>query len=242
MNKPRIGIYGSVPKNTAAFNAITSILGYNPFEIKEVNQDPVISKVCGRAKTFGCHFTIYDIFTPTDYDAVVQYIQTTAKNCCPPPFQFTFTNFAGYVRGDYQGKSVYKTNQKTVLALDFDKDSETNFAKIHKEIVSGIQQFRQRIEPEFDKELFRSVPELWQLITKYGAPYVLENYSPHLTLASSLDGSDQTLDNLIKYLDDNYGDKLLNQPIDFDKIYIFEEIIDGEFSGYFKVKDEIALG
>lgn len=240
MNKPRIGIYGSVPKYSAVFDTITSILGYDPFRVQEVEQDSTISKVCGRAKTFGCHFTIYDIFTPTDYDALLECLRAMMKKYSP--FQFEFTKFAGHVRGDYQGKSVYDNSQKTVLALDFDESSEAKFANIHKEIITSIQQFRQGIEPEFDKDLFRNVPELWQLITKYGAPYVLENYGPHLTLASALDGSDQTLNNLVEYLNANYGDKILNQPIDFDKIYIFEEITDGDFSGYFRVKDEITLG
>lgn len=200
----------------------------------------MVAKVCGRAKTFGCHFTIYDIFTPTDYESVLKYLRAEMKNF--QPFEFTFTGFAGYVRGDYQGKSVYNTDQKTVLALDFDKNAEAMFKKIHEKIVTGVQEFRQKIEPEFDKELFRNVPELWELITKYGAPYVMENYGPHLTLVSALDGTDQTLNGLIEYLNKNYGDELIDKPTAFDKIYVFEEIIDGQFSGYFRVKDEILLG
>jgi len=240
MNKPRIGIYGSVPPGTAIFDTITSILGYDPFKVAEVKPDPTISKVCGRAKTFGGHFTIYDIFTPTDYASVLQYLKTAAKNF--QPFNFTFTDFVGLVRGDYQGGSTYSSNQKTLLALHPDQNVKVNFEKIHKTITTGIQAFRQKIEPEFDKEIFRNVPGLWKLITTYGTPYVFENYSPHLSLASALDGSDQTLDKLIAYLNKNYRDKLINQPTVFDKIYVFEEILDGQFSGYFKVTDTVPLG
>jgi|GEM_PF-7133467 Protein of unknown function (DUF1045). len=240
MSQPRIGIYGSVPKNTEIFETITSVLGYDAYRVREVEQDSVVSEVCGRAKTFGCHWTIYDIFTPTDYDAMMRWLRTSMANYFS--FKFTFSGFAGYVRGDYQGKSVYSTNQKTVLALDFDTESQVGFAKLHEEIVTGVQRFRQKIEPEFDKELFQGVPELWKLITKYGAPYVLENYEPHLTLASALDGSDKTLNRLVEYLNVNYGDKILNRPVEFDKIYIFEEIVDGKFAGYFRVKDEVSLG
>jgi translation initiation factor IF-1 len=50
LTKPRIGIYGSAPKDTVVFDVITSILGYDPFDVKEVEQDPVIAKVCGRGR------------------------------------------------------------------------------------------------------------------------------------------------------------------------------------------------
>jgi len=237
--KPHIGIYGSVPKNSEVFNKIASILGYDPFQVKEVEQDQMIAPVCGRAKTFGAHFTIYDIFTPTDLEKLIDRIRQIIAET--EPFDFTFPRFAGYARGDYQGKSVYDDKSKTVLALDFDNESVEKFNQIHKKIVTHIQDLREKIEPEFDKEIFRNVPELWQLIQKYGAPYVLKNYKPHLTLASKLDGSDATLAKLINYLNNNYGKEILNKKIPFDRIYIFQEILGGKFDGYFKAIDEIFL-
>lgn len=237
--KPRIGIYGSAPKDSEVFNKITSILGYNPFRVKEVEQDQAIAPVCGRAKTFGAHFTIYDIFTPTDFEKLIDRVRQIIAEI--EPFDFTFLKFTGYARGDYQGKAVYDDKLKTVLALDFDNESAEKFNQIHKKIVTRIQDLREKIEPEFDKEIFRNVPKLWQLIQKYGAPYVLENYGPHLTLASKLDGSDVTLVKLINYLNDNYGKEILNKKIPFDRIYIFQEILGGKFDGYFKVIDEIFL-
>ena len=237
---PRIGIYGSVAQGSEVFNVITSILGYDPFEVKEIEVDSVISPYCGRAKTFGAHFTIYDIFTPTDIDKVVETVRNILKNY--QPFSFVFSGFKGYVRGDYQGKSVYSTTAKTVLALDFDEESIKKFQEIHKDIVTNIQLFRKGIEPEFSKDIFKNVPELWNLIEKYGAPYVLQNYSPHMTLASSLDGTDDLCDKLTKYLNEKYGEKLLNIPILFDHVYIFQEIIEGQYSGYFKVINKIKLG
>jgi len=237
--KPRIGIYGSVPKNSEVFNKIASILGYDPFQVKEVEQDQMIAPVCGRAKTFGAHFTIYDIFTPTDLEKLINRVRKITADI--EPFDFTFSKFAGYARGDYQGKSVYDDKSNTVLGLDFDNKSAEKFNRIHKKIVTGIQDLREKIEPEFDKEIFRNVPELWQLIQKYGAPYVLENYEPHLTLASKLDGSDATLAKLINYLNNNYGKEILNKKIPFDRIYIFQEILGGKFDGYFKAIDEIFL-
>lgn len=237
--KPRIGIYGSAPKDSEVFNKITSILGYDPFRVKEVEQDQTIAQSCGRAKTFGAHFTIYDIFTPTDLEKLTDRVKQIIADI--EPFDFTFSRFTGHVRGDYQGKSVYDDKSETVLALDFDSESAEKFSRIHKKIVTGIQDLREKIEPEFDKEIFRNVPELWRLIQKYGAPYVLENYEPHLTLSSKLDGSNATLAKLINYLDDNYGKKILDKKIPFDRIYIFQEILGGKFEGYFKVIDEIFL-
>ncbi len=237
--KPRVGIYGSVPKDSEVFNKITSILGYDPFRVKEVEQDQMIAPVCGRAKTFGAHFTICDIFTPTDFEKLINRVKRIIADI--EPFDFTFSKFAGYARGDYQRKSVYDDKSKTVLALDFDNESVKKFNQIHKKIVTCIQDLREKIEPEFDKEIFRNVPELWQLIQKYGAPYVLENYEPHLTLSSRLDGSDVTLAKLISYLNDNYGKEILNKKIPFDRIYIFQEILGEKFDGYFKVIDEIFL-
>jgi hypothetical protein len=239
MNKARIGIYGSLPRDTEVFNIVTSILGYDPFHIQEVQQDSIISQVCGRAKTFGCHFTIYDFFTPTNYDLVIDRLKQIVKNV--QPFEFTFTDFSGYVRGDYQGKPVYNNTSKTVLALDFDRDTQKKLLKIHTDIITDIQEFRQKIEPEFDKGIFKNIPELWALIQKYGSPYVLNNYSPHLSLASNLDGTEEVLKTLIEYLNTNYGDQLLNHKIPFDRIYIFEEIVEGKYTGYFKIKDEILL-
>lgn len=237
--KPRVGIYGSVPKDSEVFNKITLILGYDPFQVKEVEQDQIIAPVCGRAKTFGAHFTIYDIFTPTDLEKLIDRARQIIADI--EPFDFTFTRFTGYARGDYQGKSVYDDKSKTVLALDFDSKSAEKFSRIHEKIVTGIQDLREKIEPEFDKEIFQNVPELWRLIQTYGAPYVLENYEPHLTLASKLDGSNTTLAKLINYLNDNYGEEILNKKIPFDRIYIFQEILGGKFDGYFKVIDEISL-
>lgn len=238
--EPRIGIYGSVPKNSEIFQIITAILGYDPFARKEAAADKIIAPFCGRAKTFGAHFTIYDIFTPTNYNTVVNKIRALAKNF--EPFDFVFRRFSGYVRGDYQNKSVYNEKLKTVIALDFDSKSIMRLKKIHANIVRNIQPFRSRIEPEFDKEIFKNVPGLWKLIKKYGTPYVFENYSPHLTLAFGLDGSSKLWKNLIKYLDSTYGKKILNIKIPFDKIYIFEEITEGNLKGYFKIKDEVLLG
>ncbi|MFZ2970924.1 MAG: 2'-5' RNA ligase family protein [Minisyncoccia bacterium] len=237
--KPRVGIYGSAPKDSEVFNKITSILGYDPFRVKEVEQDQMIAPVCGRAKSFGAHFTIYDIFTPTDLEKLINRVRQISADI--EPFDFTFSKFAGHVRGDYQGKSVYNDKSKTVLGLDFDNKSVEKFNQIHKKIVTGIQDLREKIEPEFDKEIFRNVPELRQLIQTYGAPYVLENYEPHLTLASKLDGSNATLEKLINYLNDNYGNEILNKEIPFGRIYIFQEILGGKFDGYFKAVDEIFL-
>ena len=237
--KPRIGIYGSVPKDNEAFKVITSILGYDPYEVKEIEQDQIIASVCGRAKTFGAHFTIYDIFTPTDYPALIEKLKEILSEF--KPFDFTFVRFEGYVRGDHQGKTVYDTAMKTVVALDFDSDSVAKFNELHKTIIENIQNLRAKIEPEFDKELFRKVPELWALIEKYGAPYVLKNYSPHLTLASGLDGSDETCNRIISYLNENYSSQLLHKQIPFDAVYIFEEILGGEFNGYFRIKETIYL-
>ena len=238
-NKPRIGIYGSVPKGSDFFNILTHILGYDPYLIKEVQQDEVIAPVCGRAKTFGVHFTIYDIFTPTDYSAVIVRLKEIISHY--KTFNFQFSGFSGYVRGDYQSKSVYIEKMKTVLGLDFDKDSIARFSRIHADIVENIQDLRSIIEPEFDKDIFRNIPELYQLIQLYGAPYVLQNYSPHLTVASKLNGSEEQYSQMISYLNRTYGDKLLNKHIPFDAIYIFEEIIDREFNGYFKIKDVLKL-
>lgn len=237
--KPRVGIYGSVPQDSEAFKIFTHLLGYDPYRVEEVEQDQVIAPVCGRAKTFGVHFTIYDIFTPTDYHALVKKLKDILK--VVKPFNFIFSGFHGYVRGDYQGKSVYNRKAKTVLALDFDKESVKRFKKTHTAIIKNIQEFRARIEPEFNKELFQKVPELWSLIQKYGAPYILENYSPHLTLASGLDGTEETCNRLIQYLEKKYADQLLQRPIPFDAIYIFEEILGGRFDRYFKVKEKLKL-
>lgn len=239
MHKARIGIYGSLPRDTEVCNIVTSILGYDPFRIQEVQQDLTISRVCGRAKNFGCHFTIYDLFTPTNYDLVLDRLKQIIMNI--QAFEFTFTSFSGYVRGDYQGKSVYNETSKTVLACDFDRDSKETLTKIHTDIVTKLQGLREKIEPEFDKAIFKNNPELWALIQKYGAPYVLNNFVPHLTLASNLDGSEEVINTLIEYLNKNYGDKLLNRKIPFDRIYIFEELVDGKYKGYFKIKDEIFL-
>lgn len=237
---PRIGIYGSIPEDTEIFETLTTVLGYDPFKVVEVRQDIVIAPFCGRAKTFGPHFTICDIFTPTSYPVLRKRLQKILRKFAP--FDFAFTSVRGYVRGDYQGKSVYSEKARTVLALDFDQKSETQFKEIHTLIIKNIQESRARIEPEFNKELFQKVPELWRLIQKYGAPYVLENYSPHLTLASGLDGTDKTCDKLVSYLQKEYGDKLLRKPIPFDAVYIFEEILGGKFDGYFKVKEKLKVG
>ena len=237
--KARIGIYGSVPKDSEVFNKIALILGYDPFQVKAVEQDKVIAPVCGRAKTFGVHFSIYDIFTPTDFEKLTERIRQIILDI--EPFSFTFSRFTGLTRGDYQGKSVYDNKSKTVLALDFDNESVKKFHQIHKNIVTQIQDLREKIEPEFDKEIFRNVPKLWQLIQKYGTPYAFENYHPHLTLLSSLDGSNATLEKFITYLNNNYGKEILNIKIPFDRIYIFQEIIGGKFDGYFEVIDEIFL-
>jgi len=237
--KPRIGIYGSVPRDSEFFGILTRILGYDPYLVKEIEQDGIIAPVCGRAKTFGAHFTIYDIFTPTDYDAVIERLKEIIGRY--ESFDFKFTGFSGYVRGDYQGKSVYDDKMKTVLALDFDDDSIGKIKQIHADIVQNIQDLRSAIEPEFDKEIFRNIPELWRLIQQFGAPYVLENYSPHLTVASRLDGSEKQYDQLISYLEKTYGDRLLDKSIPFGAIYIFEEIVDGEFYGYFRIRDVLRL-
>jgi len=237
--KPRIGIYGSVPRESEFFDILTHLLGYDPYLVKEVEQDKIISPVCGRAKTFGAHFTIYDIFTPTDYDAVIEKLKEIISQYSV--FKFKFVGFSGYVRGDYQGKSVYSDRMKTVLALDFDDASIGIIKNIHANIVQNIQKYRSIVEPEFDKDIFRNVPELWQLIQRYGAPYVLQNFTPHLTVASKLNGSEEQCDKMITYLDKKYGDKLFNKDIIFDAIYIFEEIIDNDFGGYFRIKDVLKL-
>lgn len=236
---PRIGIYGTVPSHSEIFQTLTTVLGYDPFKVVEVRQDAAIAPFCGRAKTFGPHFTIYDIFTPTDYLALRQRLQKILQKF--KPFDFTFVSIRGYVRGDYQGKSVYNEKMKTALALDFDSESIRKFKEIHASIIQNIQDLRSGIEPEFNKELFQKVPELWRLIQKYGAPYVLENYSPHLTLASGLDGTDKTCDKWVHYLQREYGDKLFRKPIPFDAVYIFEEILGGKFDGYFKVKEKLVV-
>ena len=237
--KPRIGIYGSVPKNSEVFQTITTILGYDPFRVKETIQDSVVAPFCGRAKKFGAHFTIYDIFTPTDKDLLIERVKNLVKEI--KPFDFSFAGIGGYVRGDYQRKSIYKSNLKTVIALDFDEVSIKKFSTIHETIITNIQDLRANIEPEFDKDIFRNIPELWSMVEKYGAPYVLENYAPHLTIASGLDGSEETLSKLMDHVSETYGRKLLNIQIPFDRIYIFEEILGGHFDGYFKVIEEIKL-
>ena len=237
--KPRIGIYGSVPENSEVFGILAGLLGYDPFSVREIRQDAVISQVCGRAKTFGPHFTIYDIFTPTDYGALIARLKDLLAGI--DSFEFCFTGFSGYVRGDYQGKSVYNDRLKTVLALDFDRESVKKMWALHKLIVENIQDLRAKIEPEFDKEIFRSNSELWPVIQKYGAPYVLHNYSPHFSVATSLSGDEGQLAGLSDYLVKNYGDKLIGKPIPFDGIYIFEEIIGGEFNGYFKVREKLEI-
>ena len=238
--KPRIGIYGSLKEQSEVFQILAHILGYDPYAVEEIPADAVIAPVCGRAKTFGPHFTIYDIFTPTDYAALIERLKGIVGGY--QPFDYTFTGFSGYVRGDYQGKSVYNDSLKTVLALDFDTVSREKFWRLHFDIVRNIQDLRARIEPEFDKEIFRNVPELWDLVARYGAPYVLENYSPHLTVASGLSGDPGQYDRLVSYLEKNYGKTILGGPIVFDAIYIFEEIIGGRFDGYFRIKDVIRFG
>jgi hypothetical protein len=237
--KPRIGIYGSVPRNSEFFGILSGLLGYDPFSVREVRQDAVIAPVCGRAKTFGTHFTIYDIFTPTDYGALITRLKELLAGI--NSFEFHFTKFSGYVRGDYQGKSVYNDNLKTVLALDFDDESVKKIKALHKLIVENIQDLRAKIEPEFDKEIFRNNSELWPVIQKYGAPYVLHNYSPHLSVATKLSGDEGQFAGLVEYLDKNYRDKLIVKPIPFDGVYIFEEIIGGEFNGYFKVREKLEI-
>jgi hypothetical protein len=239
IKKPRVGIYGSVSAGLGVFKVLTSILGYDPFLIAEVNQDAVVAPVCGRAKTFGAHFTIYDIFTPTDYDSFILRLREIIS--AYRPFYFKFVRFSGYIRGDYQGKSVYDEKMKTVLALDFDEESAMMVSAIHTNIVKNIQDLRAAIEPEFNQDIFRNVPELWKLIQQFGAPYVLNNYSPHLTIASKLSGSDKELERMIHYMSETYGREILDKPIPFDAIYIFEEIIGGKFNGYFKVRDILKL-
>lgn len=238
--KPRIGIYGSVPHGSEIFKVLSGLLVYDPFSVREVAQDSVVARVCGRAKTFGPHFTIYDIFTPTDYGALIVRLKEllAGRN----GFEFYFTKFSGYVRGDYQGKSVYNDKLKTVLALDLDDESVKKIRALHKQIVENIQDFRVKIEPEFDKEIFRNNSELWPVIQKYGAPYVLRNYSPHLSVATKLSGDEGQLAGLFEYLDKNYRDKLIRKPIPFDGIYIFEEIIGGKFNGYFRVREKMGIG
>jgi hypothetical protein len=239
MEKARIGIYGSIPRESLENEAITSILGYDPFGAREVGQDEVMSPYSGRAHKFGIHFTVYDLFTPTNYEDVVQKVRETVSGM--GGFDYSFSRFAGYVRGDYQGKSVYNERSRTVLGLEFDECGKRKLKELHEAILPVIQPYRAAIEPEFDKPIFRNVPALWRLILEYGAPYVLENYSPHLTLASGLDGSDETLDRLVAYLGREYGGKLLGRAIPLDRLYVFEEILGGKYDGYFRVRDEIKL-
>ena len=239
MNKARIGIYGSVPRDLYENEVITSILGYDPFNVHEVDQDEIIAPYSGRAHKFGIHYTIYDLFTPTSNKEVVDVVNQAIKGI--KAFNYTFSGFSGFVRGDYQGKSIYSKKSKTVLGLEFDGNGNAELKKLHKAILSDIQKCRTRIEPEFDKAIFRNEPELWKSISEYGAPYVLENYSPHLTLASGLDGSDETVSRLIEYLNKEYGRKLLNRTIPFNRLYIFQEIVEGKYEGYFRVCEEIKL-
>lgn len=234
-SKPRIGIYGTVPPQTEVFSILVKILGYDPFTRQEAKQDAVIAPVCGRAKKFGPHFTLYDIFIPTDYSALIQKLEEIIRDFSPS--SLTFSSFGGYVRGDYQNKRIYCENMKTVLALDFDPDSVEKLRKLHTAIIKNIQSFRDHIEPEFNKAIFQKVPALWQKIKKYGAPYVLENYMPHLTLASDLGGTETMCARIIRYLEKNYGAKLLGKQIPLDAVYIFEEILGGRLDGYFYVKD-----
>ncbi len=239
MHTKRIGIYGNVPKDSDAIKIISSILGYDPFLIAHVKQDQIIAPFCGRANKFGSHFTLYDIFSPTDYQQVIVRVKEIVRDTSP--FHYSFSGFSGYVRGDYQGKSIYNDTSKTVLALDFDENDIKKINQIHFDVVQGIQDLRMKIEPEFDKKIFQKVPELWENIQNFGAPYVLDHYSPHLTLASKLDGSEETLSKLIKHLDTKYGDRIIGQKIPFDRIYVYEEILSGKFSGHFYIKEEIPL-
>jgi len=239
VKKPRIGIYGSVPKGLCENEVITSILGYDPFDGQEVDQDGIIAPYSGRAHKFGIHYTIYDLFTPTSIEEVVDVVKQAITGI--KAFNYAFPGFSGYVRGDYQGRSVYDEGSKTVIGLDFDETGKTELKKMHKAILQAIQKCRTGIEPEFDKEIFRNEPALWDLIREYGAPYVLENYSPHLTLASGLDGSDETVSRLIDYLNAEYGSKLLDREIPFTSVYVFQEIVEGKFEGYFRVCEEIRI-
>lgn len=237
--KPRIGIYGSVAQESAIFETLTRMLGYNPYTVANVTQDTIIAPHCGRARTFGPHFTLTDIFTPTDYAELIEALKKVSS--AMQPFEYVFSSFSGYVRGDYQGGNVYKSLTKTVLALDFDDAAAERFKQIHRTLINAIQPFRDGIEPEFSREIFKQVPELWALIEKYGAPYVLENFKPHVTIASKLDGKEETCDQLIRYCTDTYGKELLRTPVQFDALYIFEEILGGEFNGFFKIKTIIPI-
>ena len=120
--KPRIGIYGTVPPHSEIYKIFLSILGYDPFKIKTFRQDRFISLFCGRAKTFGPHFTIIDIFTPTNYSALKKELYKIAKKISP--FEYYFSKISAYIRGDYQKGLIYQRKTKTVVALDFDSKSE----------------------------------------------------------------------------------------------------------------------
>jgi 2'-5' RNA ligase len=239
VNKARIGIYGSIPSDLHENEVITSILGYDPFNVREVEQDGIIAPYSGRSHKFGIHYTIYDLFTPTNNKDVVDVVNQAIKGI--KAFDYTFSGFSGFVRGDYQNKSIYNEKSKTVLGLEFDEKGNAELKKLHQAILPDIQKCRTRIEPEFDKPIFRNEPELWHLISAYGAPYVLDNYSPHLTLASGLDGSAETVSRLVEYLNKEYGSELLNRKIPFNRVYIFQEIVEGKYEGYFEVCEEIKL-
>jgi hypothetical protein len=239
MNNGRIGIYGSIPKNYRENKIITRILGYDPFSVQEVPQDEIIAPFSGRAHKFGIHFTICDLFTPTDYEGVIQKLRECLRHI--HQIEYTFSSFQGYVRGDYQGKSIYAEKTATVLGLELDDAGISSLQKIHKVLLPAVQTFRATIEPEFNKPLFKSRPDLWELIAAYGAPYVMENYRPHLTLASGFDGSNRSVEEFIPYLNAAYGQELLNSKIPFDRVYIFQEITDGKYKGFFQVKDELKL-
>jgi hypothetical protein len=237
--KARIGIYGSVNQNRKEKQLVTGILGYDPFNVCEIVQDPVIKPYSGRAHKFGIHYTLIDIFTPNNYSDLLIDIKEYLS--IMQSFTYSFSGFSGYVRGDYQGKTIYEDKTKTVIALDFDNDTVLRLGELHRGLTRVIQKYRTRIEPEFDKEIFKRVPELWKNIQDFGAPYVFNCYSPHLTLASGLDGSVETVRKLEKYLNEEYRNDLIGTRIPFDRVYIFEEIIEGKFDGYFKIIDEVSL-
>lgn len=230
----RIAIYSCPDPESEVFSILSSIQGYNPFTKEVLEPDPVIKPYIGPTNKFGPHVTLRGVFSVSKYQEMKESLLGAISDL--EVFDYCFSDCIPLDRSHL----FANTHPTPALILAVDDSSKDKFTEVHKKMLESTNRFRNEVEEVWKSELFRSNEQLWNHILQYGSPYSMDNYIPHLSLATAMTDDKELWQKIQHHIKKTYP-VLFQTQIRFNKIYIFEEIMEGSIQGSFRIKEEIDI-
>lgn len=218
-----LAIYITPPADDSFYRFATDLLGYDIWPQQNTPHSKFSDSV-GGASAFGLHCTIGDalVFQECDEDEMRCRLSWICNRITP----FQLSNFRVF-------DAFWAGPQVLVAGFSEETGRLKKLAALIATMINPLY-----LESPYYPKLLPLLPSYnEQYYLKYGAPQVLENYTPHFTLASNIP-DERTRAELVSFVQDSFFQDAVDYKQSVDRVHL----VSLKSDGFYEIIDTYMLG